>query len=228
VFRQALSAAFKAHRHSVPQAPAGLPVLWEACQGGVTGLAGKAGCRDALREIRARLFQIPGREAEGQTCWEETLTTGVLAARVAQLRRACGGATFLAALVHRSGELLALKILARVELEYRMRLDTASRRDWCSTHSQELTDRVVRGWNLTAETASCALGWMKFGELADASTECAALYFGRLFAIELLQPELCVPGALDYAAAESGLNQEIVAQVRQSGAQARELIRALD
>ena len=42
----------------------------------------------------------------------------------------------------------------------------------------------------------------------------AALYFGRLFAIEMLQPDLCVPGALDNAAIEMGLTEEVVARVR--------------
>jgi hypothetical protein len=52
------------------------------------------------------------------------------------------------------------------------------------------------------------------------------LYFGRLFAIELLQPQFCVPGALDHAAADLGLSADLVAQVRKEDARA--LIRALD
>jgi hypothetical protein len=58
------------------------------------------------------------------------------------------------------------------------------------------------------------------------SPESAALYFGRLFAIELLQPQFCVPGALDHAAADLGLGADLVAQVRKEDAGA--LIRALD
>jgi len=60
------------------------------------------------------------------------------------------------------------------------------------------------------------------------SGESAALYFGRLFAIELLQPEICVPAALDHGAAELGLTEEQVAQVRAQAAHAREMIRAVD
>jgi hypothetical protein len=47
-----------------------------------------------------------------------------------------------------------------------------------------------------------------------------------LFAIELLQPQFCVPGALEHAAADLGLDAELVAEVRREDAQA--LIRALD
>ena len=128
--------------------------------------------------------------------------------------------------MHRSGEGLALKMLARVELDYRMKLDSASRRDWCTTHSQELTERLVRTWNLTPEIGSCVLGWNRFAEGSEVSRESAAVYFGRLFAIELLQPQFCVPGALDHAAADLGLRADLVAQVRKEDARA--LIRALD
>jgi hypothetical protein len=60
------------------------------------------------------------------------------------------------------------------------------------------------------------------------SGEGAALYFGRLFALELLQPDLCVPGALDHAAAELGLSPDAVTQVRAEGSRARELIQGMD
>ena len=117
-------------------------------------------------------------------------------------------------------------MLARVELDYRLKLDSASRRDWCTTHSEELTERLVRTWNLTSAIGSCVLEWRRFGEFGEMSPESAALYFGRLFAIELLQPQFCVPGALDHAAADLGLGAGLVAQVRKEDAQA--LIRALD
>jgi hypothetical protein len=47
-----------------------------------------------------------------------------------------------------------------------------------------------------------------------------------LFAIELLQPQFRMPGALDHAAADLGLGADLVAQVRKEDAWA--LIRALD
>ncbi len=116
--------------------------------------------------------------------WHEAVATAVFAARLAQLRQASVATSFLASLLHRSGEALALQILARVEREHRTKLDSSSRRDWCNGH-------------------------------------------GRLFAIELLQPDLCVPGALDHAAGEIGLHEGLIAQLRLEGGQVRELIRAM-
>ncbi len=228
VFQQALAAAFKARRQNLPPAPASLPALLEASRNGVAGLVGRAGCRDALGETRARLFHAPGREAEAEVWWHESLAAAVFAARVAQLKPASVTASFMGGLLHRAGESLALKILARVELDYRMKIDSASRREWCTMHGPELAERLVRAWNLSPEIAACALGWMRFGEFAEVSADSAALYFGRLFAIELLQPQFCVPGALDHAAADLGLDAAQVAEVRSEEPRARELIAALD
>jgi len=219
VFRQALGAAFKSLRQSMPAAPESLPALLAGCQSGTQGLLGRPGCRDALTEIRARLFQIPGRDVEAQGWWEEGLASAAYAARVAELKGASVSASFMGALLHRAGEALALKILARVELEYRMKLDSSSRREWCATHSGELAERLLRTWNLPEPPG------LPDGDINDASVECRAVYFGRLFAIELLQPQFCVPGALDHAAADLGLDAGIVAEVRKDDV--RSLIRGL-
>jgi hypothetical protein len=219
VFRQALAAAFKSLRQSIPPAPEALPALLSGFGPQFAGEGIPGRCREALVEIRARIFQIPGRDAEAQALWEEGLAGAVFAARVAHLKQASFPASFMGALLYRAGEALALKILARVELEYRMKLDSSSRREWCAGHSAELGERLTQRWNLPAAAP------MPSGDLAAASAESKAVYFGRLFAIELLQPEFCVPGALDHAAADLGLGADLVAQIRKQDV--RSLIRTL-
>src|SRR4051812_39323339 len=111
VFRQALGAAFKSLRQSIPAAPESLPALLSACESGATNALSRPACRDALAQIRARLFQIPGRDAEAQALWQESVAAAVFAARVAQLKAAPVSTSFIGALLHRAGEALALKIL---------------------------------------------------------------------------------------------------------------------
>jgi hypothetical protein len=228
LLRQALAAAYEAGRRHLPLPPTSLPELLEGCRSGVQRMFATSGCREAMGAIRTRVFLAPGRDTEADRVWHEGAATAVFAARFAQLTQASVPASFLGGLLHRSGEALALKMLVRVELEYRMKLDSASRRDWCATHGPQLMERLADAWDLSPETESCMRGWMRFGEPEAVSGESAAVYFGRWFAVEFLQPQFCVPGALDHAVADLGLSADLATQVRREGARFRELIRAFD
>jgi len=228
IFQQALAAACKARKQNLPAVPASMPVLFAEADKGPSQLLSRPDARQALNEIRARLFQAPGRDIEAQSAWHESVATAVFAARVAQLRGACVCVSFCGGLLHRAGEALALNTLARVELDHRLQLDSASRRDWCANNGPELAERLVRAWEVPAEVAACVVGWKRFGEFAQVSAESAALYFGRLFAVEVLHPQFCVPGAIDHAAAELGLAPDCVAQVRAEEPRVQDLIHALD
>ena len=87
VFRQALAAAFKSRRQNIPAAPESLPALLAACERGVVaGPFGKPGCRDALSEIRARLFHDSGPRCGGaRLSGMRVIRRRVFAARVARL-----------------------------------------------------------------------------------------------------------------------------------------------
>jgi len=107
IFRQALAAAFKARRQNPPPAPASLPVLLDSCRNSTAALVTltlRPGYRDALTEIRSRLFHAHGRDLESQAWWHEALATAVFAARVAELKQASVSTSFVAALLHRCGE----------------------------------------------------------------------------------------------------------------------------
>lgn len=227
MLQHSLTALFKARKHILPPTPATFAALLQSADGGVATILGKPAAREALIELYCRVFQIAGREAEGHELWEESVAAAVFAARLAQLLRAPIAAAFGGGLLHRSGEALALRMLARVELDYRMRLDGVTRRDWCSSRGPELAQLLVRGWDVPAATATCALGWRQFGEFASLSGECTALYFGRLLATELLTPDRCVPGAIAQTAAELGLPDAALAATRAEGPAARELLRSV-
>ncbi len=227
MLQHSLTALFKARKHMLPAVPATLAALLQSADGGIATILGRPGAREALLELYARVFQIAGREAEGHELWEESVAAAVFAARLAQLLQAPIAAAFGGGLLHRTGEALALRMLARVELDYRMQLDAVGRRDWCATRGPELAQLLVRGWDVPATAATCALGWRQFGEFASLSGECSALYFGRLLATELLTPGRCVPGAIEQTAAELGLADSALAATRAEGPRARELVRVV-
>src|SRR5665213_1567099 len=86
LFRHALAAAFEARRQNLPTAPASLGALLDASRTLPSGLLARPGVRDALGEIRARVFHAPGLQAEAQASWHESVATAGFAARVAQIR----------------------------------------------------------------------------------------------------------------------------------------------
>jgi hypothetical protein len=228
LLHHSLAALFRARKHALPTVPASLHSLIDSAREGVRGMLGRPGCREALIDLRARVFQIPGREAQGLLLWEESVAAAVFAARIAQLRAAPAVSAFGGGLLHRAGEALALRMLARVELDFRMQLDAAARRDWCQSHGPELGQGLLRAWQVPAETASCALSWRQFSEFAALPGERSALYFGRLLATELISPAVCVPGAVEHTAAELGLPAEVLAEARLEAGRVRELLHAAD
>src|SRR3569833_3441062 len=88
VFRQALAAAFKSLRQSIPAAPESLPALLAACD--QESSVHRPECREELTEIRARLFQISGREAEAEAGGRGGRAGARGAARGARRGRAAG------------------------------------------------------------------------------------------------------------------------------------------
>jgi HD-like signal output (HDOD) protein len=66
--------------------------------------------------LRGEVFVAPGHEPESEELWREAWLAGLWAKEVARERRKHVESAFLAALMHRTGAALALKILARFEL----------------------------------------------------------------------------------------------------------------
>lgn len=238
LLRHSLAAAFKAHRRTLPAAPPSLPVLVDSLQHGFVALPGRPGALDALAALRERIFRASGREADAESCWQDSLATAVFSAHLAMRMGAVAAATgapepvsvaaaACAGLLHRAGEALALRILAHVEREFRVKMDGASRREWCTSQGSELTELLVHAWPLPAACSACVLGWRRFGEFAAVSAESTAVYHGRLFAIELLHPDWCVPGALEESFATTGLPGRALEDMRAQAAIFQNTVRLL-
>src|SRR5450631_4380850 len=73
--------------------------------------------------LHGEVFVAPGHEPESEELWREAWLAGLWAKEIARERRKHVESAFLAALMHRTGAALALKILSRFELENRVGLD---------------------------------------------------------------------------------------------------------
>ncbi len=66
--------------------------------------------------LRGEVFNAPGHEPESEELWREAWLAGLWAKEIARDRRKHVESAFLAALMHRTGAALALKILSRFEV----------------------------------------------------------------------------------------------------------------
>src|ERR1700678_3275808 len=73
--------------------------------------------------LRGEIFTAPGHEPESEELWREAWLAGLWAKEIARERRKHVESAFLAALMHRTGAALALKILSRFEFERRTAMD---------------------------------------------------------------------------------------------------------
>ena len=73
--------------------------------------------------LRGEVFNAPGHEPESEDLWREAWLAGLWAKEIARERRKHVESAFLAALMHRTGAALALKILSRFEAAERTVMD---------------------------------------------------------------------------------------------------------
>ena len=73
--------------------------------------------------LRGEVFNAPGHEPESEDLWREAWLAGLWAKEIARERRKHVESAFLAALMHRTGAALALKILSQFEAAQRTVMD---------------------------------------------------------------------------------------------------------
>jgi HD-like signal output (HDOD) protein len=211
-----------------PSAPASLSRLAVELERGVFAVAAHPAGRSMLGELQASLFVAYGREREARTLWHESLATAACAELLAGFNGASIGGATLGALLHRAGEAWMLRALASTEAQSGARLNNPSRARLSAREAATCAERLTRDWRLSDGVARCVTSWQKCPELGAPQPEIAAVYCGRLLALEVLQPQFCAPDAISAAAREQGFDGDALARVRTSDDRIRELLRALD
>jgi HD-like signal output (HDOD) protein len=139
--------------------------------------------------VRSGVFAAPGHDPETEELWREACLGSLWAREVARVRRRNTDSAFLAGLMHRAGAALALKILARFELEKRTALDRKTFADIVADYSQPCGRLLMSHWCLPAEVQEAASEWYSYKTCRQ--TELAGtVRAAHLLAQHTLHPQL--------------------------------------
>jgi HD-like signal output (HDOD) protein len=139
--------------------------------------------------LRGEVFEAPGREAQSQELWREAWLSGLWAKEIARERRKHVESAFLAALMHRTGAALALKIISGFEVEQRAAMDPASVGSLIAEFEPAFGRLLMQGWRLPADVQDGACDWRAYRD-SPHSDLAGTVHAAHLCAAHTLHPEL--------------------------------------
>jgi HD-like signal output (HDOD) protein len=139
--------------------------------------------------LRGDVFIAPGHEPESEELWREAWLAALWAKEIARERRKHVESAFLAALMHRTGAALSLKILSGFEIEQRTVMDARSFADLVVEFEPPFGRLLMSNWHLSEDVQDGASDWRNYRESAHddlAGTVNAA----HLLATHTMYPQL--------------------------------------
>lgn len=218
--RRVIAAQLRERVREVPPAP------FEWSDFDPAAAVGEAGGTPDLRlvALQRQLCTSPARSAELRGLWNESVITAAYAWRIAPDVGGDPETAAIAGLLHRLGDILTIRAIATIEHSAQVRLDAVGKADLCAELGVGLLDRTLRAWDVPVRAAATAAEWRRLRDFPDAAADATAVYLGRLFALELISPQFCAPGAVRAAAIEAGMDEESLVRLRGDDAIARLLV----
>lgn len=210
--------AFGAALLRAPPKPAGLVACVAYLQESAAQLLKRPLGMRALQNLRNSLFAAPGREAEMSLLWREALATACFAREVAAGSRFDAPLLTGAGLLHRTGDIAALRALAQAEHSAGQRLVGPVMQQILEARDDELVARVTRCWLLPGELRLLILRWREEQNLRKPPESVNLLTMAQALATELVHADTCTPGLVDAAREALRLPVAMVEQVRAAGA----------
>jgi HD-like signal output (HDOD) protein len=139
--------------------------------------------------LRGEVFVARGHEPESEELWREAWLAALWAKEIARTRRKHVESAFLAALMHRTGAALALKILSLFEAEQRVGLDTRAFADLVAEFEPALGRQLMSSWRLPNDVQEAASDWRDFSKSAH-SDLAGTVHAAHLLATHTLHPQL--------------------------------------
>jgi HD-like signal output (HDOD) protein len=139
--------------------------------------------------LRGEVFVAPGHEPETEELWREAWLAGLWGKEIARERRKHVESAFLAALMHRTGAALALKILSRFELEQRTVMDARTFGDLIVEFEPAFGRLLMNGWLLPKDVQDAASDWRNYRDSIH-SDLAGTVHAAHLLATHTLHPQL--------------------------------------
>jgi HD-like signal output (HDOD) protein len=112
--------------------------------------------------LRGEVFSAPGHEPESEELWREAWLGGLWAKEIARERRKHVESAFLAALMHRTGAALALKILSNFELGQCTAIDVRTFSDLVAEFEPAFGRVLMTAWRLPDDVQDAACNWRSY------------------------------------------------------------------
>ncbi len=210
-----LLAALEAELARCPPKPPGITACVAWLQEPAAALSEWRMAVRALEQLRDGLFAARGREAEMALLWREALATACYA-RVIACRMSFDSPLLTGAgLLHRVGEIAALRALALAEAGSGQRLVGPVMQQIMEARTDELVSRVTRSWGLpSSELRLTLLRWRDEQESLQRPQAVTLLMMAQALATELVHAATCTPGLVEVAQQSLGLPVDLVAESR--------------
>src|SRR5450755_965202 len=139
--------------------------------------------------LHGEVFVAPGHEPESEELWREAWLAGLWAKEIARERRKHVESAFLAALMHRTGAALALKILSGFESRQRTVMDAKSFSDLVIEFEPRFGRLLMNTWRLPDDVQDGASDWRNYRE-SPHSDLAGTVHAAHLLATHTLHPQL--------------------------------------
>jgi HD-like signal output (HDOD) protein len=139
--------------------------------------------------LRGEVFVAPGHEPESEELWREAWLAGLWAKEIARERRKHVESAFLAALMHRTGAALALKILSRFEIEQRTVMEVRTFADLVVEFEAPFGRLLMNSWSLPSDVQDGASDWRNYRNSSH-SDLAGTVNAAHLLATHTMYPQL--------------------------------------
>ncbi len=139
--------------------------------------------------LRGEIFTAPGHEPESEELWREASLAGLWAKEIARQRRKHVESAFLAALMHRTGAALALKILSGFESQQHSLMDARIFTDLVVEFEPRFGRLLMSSWRLPEDVQDAASDWRDYGKSAHADLA-GTVHASHLLATHTMYPQL--------------------------------------